>query len=80
MPKEIERKQRQQKLRTSRELNKKYKSYSKAIKDLQKKNKKEIPKLGTSEGNLIHRYVQAMKATEQLADKQCIKLKRRRKT
>ncbi len=72
------RRQRQQKLRTSRELNKKYKSYSKAIKYLQKKNKGKIPPLETSDGNLIHRYVQAMKATEQLADNEGVKLKRRK--
>ena len=70
---------RQQKLRKEKELNKKYKYYQKELKKLEKehfkKDKKEIPILGTHNGNLIYRYTQAIKAIEELAEKQNIKLK-----
>jgi hypothetical protein len=72
-----ERKQRQQRIRSARELNKKYQSYSNAVQYLQRKNNGKIPALGTPDGNLRHRYIQAMKAVEGLADKQGIRLRGR---
>lgn len=66
---------RQQKLRKEKELNKKYKYYKKEIKKIEKEHGKEVPILGTEHGNLIYRYSQAIKAIEDLAEKQNIKLK-----
>lgn len=77
--KEQQRKQRKQRLRSSRELNQKYQSYSNAVQYLQRKNNGKIPALGTPDGNLRHRYIQAMKAIEGLADKQGVSLRGRGK-
>jgi hypothetical protein len=75
----LERRQRQQRIRSSRELNNKYQQYIGAVTQIQRRNNGKIPALGTSEGNLRHRYIQALKAIEGLADKQGVKLKGRGK-
>ena len=52
--------------RTKKELVKKYEMYSRAINFLQKVNQGKIPKRGTEEGELRHRYFKALKAVEGL--------------
>jgi len=61
--------------RSNRELQGKYNQYSKKIQKIQKDNKGKIPSLNTKEGKLRHRYIQAMKATENIAKKKGHKLK-----
>ena len=61
-------------MRSARELNEKYQSYSNAVRYLQRRNNGKIPALGTPDGNLRHRYIQAMKAVENLADKKGVRL------
>jgi hypothetical protein len=65
-----ERAKREQRLRSQRELQGKYNEYSRAIQKIQRKNNGRIPELGTQDGNLRHRYIQAMQAIEQLARNQ----------
>ena len=55
--------------RKNSELQKKYNYYSKLIQTLQKNNNGKVPAMGTKEGKLRKRYVQAMKVTENLARK-----------
>jgi hypothetical protein len=68
------RKQRTARLRSQAELQRKYNEYSNAIKIIQKRNNGKIPAMGTSEGNLRHRYIQAMQAIESLARQQGFRL------
>ena len=67
---EVANKQRKQRERSYRELLKKYEEYSKAINEIQRRNKGQIPSRGTKEGDLRHRYIQAMQAIENMARKQ----------
>ena len=62
-----ERAKREQILRSKAELQGKYNSYSSAVQEIQRRNNGKIPELGTEDGNLRHRYIQAMQAIEQLA-------------
>jgi hypothetical protein len=59
-------------VKPKKELIKKYKYYSKELKKLEKENKGKIPLLGTEQGNLIYQCNQAIKAIENLAEKQKI--------
>lgn len=61
--------------RSNNELQGKYEGYSNKIQKIQKANKGKIPSMDTKEGKLRHRYVQAMRATENLAKKKGYKLK-----
>ena len=75
-PEETQQKQqRATRQRTARELQQKYNQYSQAIQQIQKNNHGRIPKRGTKQGNLRHRYIQAIKSIENLARKQRIRLK-----
>lgn len=58
-----------------KELIKKYKYYSRELKKLYKRNNDRIPKIGTPDGNLHYRYMQAMNAIENIAKKQGFKLR-----
>lgn len=69
-----ERAKREQRLRSRAELQGKYKQYSDAIIAIQQKNNGKIPALGTPDGDLRHRYIQAMKAIENLAKDQGFEL------
>lgn len=67
----IQRKQRQ---RTAGELQAKYNSYSDLIKGITRKYGGRIPPLNTGDGHQYHRCIQAMKAIENLARQQGIRL------
>jgi len=61
--------------RSNQDLQDKYDYYVGLVKAVQKKNKGKIPKLGTPEGDLRHRHIQAIKTIENTAKKQRYKLK-----
>lgn len=65
-----ERVKREQRLRSRAELQGKYNQYSDAVKAIQQKNNGTIPALGTPDGDLRHRYIQAMQTIEKLAKDQ----------
>lgn len=75
LPPESTRTQRQTRQKSSRELQRKHNYYSREIKNIQRNNKGKIPRRGTSDGNLRHRDLQAMKAIENIARKQGTRLR-----
>ena len=74
-PQKQQRQQRATRQRTARQLRIKHNQYSQAIQQIQKNNNGRIPARGTKQGNLRHRYIQAMRTIENLARKQRIKLR-----
>lgn len=66
---------RKTRIRSDSELQNKYDFYSQKIRDIQRKNKGKIPAIGTPDGKLRHRYIQAMKAIENIAKNQGYRLR-----
>ncbi len=60
--------------RTERELRKKYSKYSVKILAIMHRNNRRIPARNTPDGHLYHRYIQAMRAIENIARSKGIRL------